>query len=218
MSWSIVKLAFAFYLCFMLAFIICPAKAEILIEIGKTEFERPPNHTWWQDVDGYSRVFNLEDMAIRVGYFHPLTHRVKLGVSLFNLGSYSTVAVASDNEACIFANGTASASVCKGTLSTFNTEGSIRGLSVTGRYEKSFYFLEAGPIFIRQSFRLATSSNYTHNEALYGPGYVLGAGIKHKTLSLGVYVYESNVGGQFNDSVFPSGVGKVVVTMAGITF
>jgi hypothetical protein len=215
---SIVKLTFSFYLWFMLAFIICPVKAEILLEVGKSEFERPPNHTWWQDVDTYSRVFNLEDMAIRVGYFHSLTPKLKLGASLFNLGSYSTVAVASNNEPCIFANGTASASVCSGNLSVFNTEGSIRGISITGRYEKSFYFFEAGPIFIRQSFRLATSSNYTHNEALYGPGYVLGAGIKHKALSLGLYVYESNIGGQFNDSEFPSGVGKVTTLMGGFSF
>jgi hypothetical protein len=207
------------FLLFTLLFSL-NAHAGLLLEIGQSTFEKPPNHTWWQDVEGWPHRFDMNSLYWRVGYFEKVSRRFSAGLSIFDLGEYSTLALASSDEQCVWKNGRSSASVCGGSLNWFDTKGSMRGIAVSMRYNKHIFFAELGATYTRQTFNLETDHPVSYSAKLSGPGYMIGAGVQGKHVTAGVYIYETNVGGDFGRVVaeFPAGVGKATVFSLGYLF
>ena len=114
-------------------------------EIGKSNFIRPAEFIWWQGP--YPHEFRTDSGYFRVGY-----EKGPWRVSWFDLGNYSTRALATSDEA-LLADGRCNVSTCA-PPDYYETRGSVRGLLFSGVYRKGPVFLEGGASITRQKYWL----------------------------------------------------------------
>mgnify|MGYP001564605222 FL=1 len=116
-------------------------------EVGKSNFTRPAEFIWWQGP--YPHEFRTDSGYFRIGY-----EKGPWRVSWFDLGNYSTRALATSDEA-LLADGRCNVATCA-PPDYYETRGSVRGLLLSGVYRKGPMFLEGGASITRQKFYIRT--------------------------------------------------------------
>ena len=129
------------------------AHAGAFVEVGQSNFMRPANFIWWQDP--YPHSFSLDSQYFRVGY-----EKGPWRISWFDLGNYSTRALATSDEEKL-ATGRCNVHTCA-PPDYYETRGSVRGLLFSGVYRKQSWsyrvFFEGGASITRQKFWLHTQT------------------------------------------------------------
>ncbi len=163
------------------------------VEVGSSRFVNPPNGTWWQDQ--YPHEFKTDSGYFRIGY-----ENGPWRVSWFDLGNYSTYALATSDEIKYF-QGACNVRTCA-SPDYYETRGSVRGLLFSGVYRKGRMFLEGGASITRQKFYLwqlviddrsgnGPAGNHTYfNDDHTAIGYMAAIGFEHKgfTFSAGYWL------------------------------
>ena len=179
-------------LCVLL-FVAVPADAGGFGEVGASRFIRPAEFIWWQGP--YPHEFRTDSNYFRIGY-----ERGPWRVSWFDLGHYSTRALATSDEARL-ADGRCNVQTCA-PPDYYETRGSVRGLLFSGVYRKGPMFFEGGASITRQKYWLYVNviNNGSHNGtkgAFYNwadthtaIGYMasVGAEYKHFTFSFAYWL------------------------------
>ncbi len=163
------------------------------VEIGKSNFIRPAEYIWWQGA--YPHEFRTDSNYFRVGF-----EKDWWRISGFDLGHYSTRALATSDEA-LLADGRCNAHTCA-PPDSYETRGSVRGLLFSAIYRKWSWFLEGGASITRQKFWLHV--NVLDDRSGNGPagrfynwadtntaiGYMAAIGFEHKgfTFSAGYWL------------------------------
>lgn len=114
-------------------------------EVGQSHFTRPAEFIWWQGP--YPHEFRTDSGYFRIGY-----EKGPWRVSWFDLGNYSTRALATSDEA-LLAEGRCNVSTCA-PPDYYETRGSVRGLLFSGVYRKGPMFVEGGASITRQKYWL----------------------------------------------------------------
>lgn len=166
-------------------------------EVGQSHFTRPAEFIWWQGP--YPHEFRTDSGYFRVGY-----EKGPWRVSWFDLGNYSTRALATSDEA-LLADGRCNISTCA-PPDYYETRGSVRGLLFSGVYRKQAWsyvvFFEGGASITRQKYWLYV--NVLDNRSGNGPagrfynwadthtavGYMVSVGVERKnwTASFGYWL------------------------------
>ena len=133
-------------LCILLI-VAVPADAGGFGEVGASRFIRPAEFIWWQGP--YPHEFRTDSNYFRIGY-----ERGPWRVSWFDLGHYSTRALATSDEARL-ADGRCNVQTCA-PPDYYETRGSVRGLLFSGVYRKGPMFIEGGASITRQKFYIRT--------------------------------------------------------------
>ena len=123
-------------------------------EVGVSRFTRPAEFIWWQGP--YPHEFRTDSNYFRIGY-EGEPQKVTVGsvawrVSWFDLGNYSTRALATSDEAQL-ADGRCNVHTCA-PPDYYETRGSVRGLLFSGVYRKGPMFFEGGASITRQKYWL----------------------------------------------------------------
>lgn len=200
-------------------------ETHVFAEILRTQAVEMPDMLWNQRKGGFKTEMDMKSMGYRIGL-----ERGFLRLSYFNLGRVSSDAEASGDEACVgqHLNGTAVAA-CNSSVQRYVTSHGVEGVALTAIYRWQHVFVEGGWTYVDRQFSIAISSDqrpFVPVERLSahanGIGYLLGAGIHHKKLSLGVYVYQDNAGAKFgefsNDGSWPAGIGTTYAGTIGYRF
>ncbi len=161
-------------------------------EVGSSHFATPPNGTWWQDQ--YPHEFRTDSNYFRIGYEGEpqkvLVGSVAWRVSWFDLGNYSTRALATSDEVKYF-QGACNFRTCA-PPDYYETRGSVRGLLFSGVYRKGPLFFEGGASITRQKFYLhqlvidnrsgnGPAGNYTYfNDTHTAIGYMASLGMEFR--------------------------------------
>ena len=196
------------------------AHADGFVEIGQSNFKKPPDFLWWQSI--YQNDFDNKPPYFRIGYEHK-----GFRLSYFDLGEYRLSALATSDEVRLVA-GQCNASTCA-PPDLYVTKGSIRGIlaSYVARY--NWFFAEVGVSSVRQTFDLSTlivnegslngpiGNSYHYSEAKKGRSYMAAVGIERGHWSLSAFYYNSNAG-VFENGNFPSGIGEVRGLSVGYRF
>ena len=179
-----------------------PAKAGGFVEVGSSRFIRPAEYLWWQGP--YPHEFRTDSNYYRIGY-EGEPQKVTAGsvawrVSWFDLGNYSTRALATSDEVKL-SEGRCNVQTCA-PPDYYETRGSVRGLLFSGVYRKGPVFLEGGASITRQKFYLwqlvldnrsgnGPAGNHTYfNDTHTAIGYMASVGLEHKnfTFSFGYWL------------------------------
>lgn len=132
----VILLAINLYFCMA-------AKAGGFGEIGTSRFNTPEDSLWWQGP--YPHGFQLATGFYRIGY-----EKGPFRVSWFDLGNYSTHALATSDEVKLYA-GKCNVSTCA-SPDYYETRGSVRGILFSGLYRKGQMFFEGGASITKQKF------------------------------------------------------------------
>lgn len=181
-------------------------------EIGQSNYEKPPCSLWHHECGGYETEWGMRPSMFRIGVEYS-----GLRLSYFDLGKYSIKANACDDEGFVLHGGGRN---CPTDTDWYYSSGSMRGFALSYRYRFlgfwviEDFFIEGGLAKFRQHFKIEKDDGFSYQERLWGPGYLLGFGIEGKHVGVGYYVYNTKVGGKFEDCNTPSGTGGAhVVTI-----
>ena len=175
-------------------------------EVGSSHFTRPAEFIWWQGP--YPHEFRTDSEYFRIGY-EGEPQKVTAGsvacrVSWFDLGNYSTRALATSDEGKLH-EGRCNVSTCS-PPDYYETRGSVRGLLFSGVYRKQVWsyivFFEGGASITRQKYWLFTkvlddrSGNgpagqlYNWADTHTAVGYMASVGVERKnwTASFGYWL------------------------------
>jgi len=202
--WVVLTLILAAFL-----FVKDACAATPFVEVGQSKYEKPPCGLWHQECAGYTVDWNMKPSMFRVGLDHNGWR-----LSYADLGVYSMAGYASQNEDCILAGGGQS---CPGPIDFYATSGSMRAFLLSRVFgRRAFWEIGAGSF--RQSFSLWKDDGYAFDEMLHGFGWMTGVGMRRGNLSLGWYVYITDIGGRFNEHGFMAGVGQANTIALGWRF
>lgn len=184
---------------------------ELFGEVGQSNYEKPPCSLWHHECGGYETDWGMKPTMFRIGI-----EQSGFRISYFDLGKYSISANACDDEGFVLNGG---GRACPTDTDWYFSSGSMRGFSLTYRYRfAKFLFIEGGPAKFRQAFKIEKDDGFAYQERLWGSGYLAGAGIEYKKFSVGYFVYNTKVGGKFEECRTPSGTGGASVITLGYSF
>lgn len=178
-------------------------------EVMRVSYERPSGSLWQQEFAGYPTQWDTRKTGFRLGAQYGMVR-----LSYFDLGKYQIHAEAGDEEDVIVACQCQTA----GDKDWYHTLGSLRGFAITLRPTWKGFFFETGPGQFRQSFQLVKDDGWYFQERMWGLGYMVGLGYEHKGVSLGVYSYQTNMSGRFENGATPVGTGGATVFALGYRF
>lgn len=219
----VVLLALNLYFCMS-------AKAGGFGEVGVSRFIRPAEFIWWQGP--YPHEFRTDSKYFRLGY-EGEPQKVMWGsvawrVSGFNLGNYSTSALATSDEAHL-AEGRCNVHTCA-PPDYYETRGSVRGLLFSGVYRKSWFFAEGGASITRQKFylaRLVLRSDFIgKNDDWYqfftgshtAIGYMASVGVEHKGFAFSFAYWLNGKASEFYAAGNTPGIDTVKTFAVGYRF
>lgn len=195
------------------------------LEVGISDYEKPPCSLWHHDCGGYPTEFDTRPAMFRVGVefdlgLYSISDQDGFNLWYADLGNYGISALACDDEGFVLAGGGRN---CPVNTHWYYVTGSMRALGASYRYRWPVFggrvFVENGVGKFRQAFKLEKDDGVRHSERLWGTGYVLGVGYEFKNdVSLGYFVYSTKVGGNFADGQFPSGTGSVGALVLRVQF
>ncbi len=162
-------------------------------EVGSSHFTRPAEFIWWQGP--YPHEFRTDSNYYRIGW-----ERGPWRISWFDLGNYSTRALATSDELKL-ADGRCNVSTCA-PPDFYETRGSVRGLLFSGVYRKWSMFFEGGASITRQKYYLwqlvldnrsgnGPAGNHTYfTDTHTAVGYMAAVGLERKnfTFSFGYWL------------------------------
>ena len=129
-----------------------PAFAGLDIELGRTWFGHQQDGTWYQE--RYPYTLDTEDNFFGIGWRSALTDKWDWRVGYANLGSASSNAIATSDEA--YAAGCTGSPACD--ESRFTGHGSVSGISLTAISSSPGLFFEGGLYFFRAKWQLETAA------------------------------------------------------------
>ena len=190
-------------------------------EVGQSHFIRPAEYIWWQGP--YPQEFRTDSGYFRVGY-----EKGPWRVSWFDLGNYSTRALATSDEA-LLADGRCNVKTCA-PPDYYETRGSVRGLLFSGVYRKGPMFFEGGASITRQSFQLHTET--LNNEGRNGPigakqnfsgthtavGYMTSIGFEYRRFTVSFAYWLNGKASEFYAAGSTPGIDAVKTFSVGYRF
>ncbi len=190
-------------------------------EVGSSHFATPPNGTWWQDQ--YPHEFRTDSGYFRVGY-----EKGPWRVSWFDLGNYSTRALATSDEVKYF-QGDCNFRTCA-SPDYYETRGSVRGLLFSGVYRRGSMFVEGGASITRQKFYLwqlvidnrsgnGPAGNHTYfNDTHTAVGYMASVGFEYKKVTLSFAYWLNSKASEFYAAGNTPGIDIVKTFAIGYRF
>lgn len=199
------------------------AKADVFVEVGQAKYNHPDSGTWHQESYGYPAVFDDSDTALRIGWDQGVSKYLSIRASVFDLGRYATDSFSISDEACNVKWGHAAYQHCGNDGANFHTEGGVRGVAITAKATAYHLFVEAGPTWVWQRWKMSVNDHTYCNTTEGGMGYMAGAGVEYAGFTIAAYQYSSNAGSSYcqgddTQSGWPSAVGVQRVWMAGYQF
>ena len=190
-------------------------------EVGSSHFTRPAEFIWWQGP--YPHEFRTDSGYFRIGY-----EKGPWRVSWFDLGNYSTRALATSDEA-LLADGRCNVSTCA-PPDYYETRGSVRGLLFSGIYRKGPVFIEGGASITRQKYWLYV--NVLDNRSGNGPagrfynwsdthtavGYMASAGFEYKRFTVSFAYWLNGKASEFYAAGNTPGIDTVKTFSVGYRF
>ena len=190
-------------------------------EVGQSRFTRPAEFIWWQGP--YPHEFRTDSQYFRVGY-----EKGPWRVSWFDLGNYSTRALATSDEA-LLADGRCDVST-RAPPDYYETRGSVRGLLFSGVYRKGVMFLEGGASITRQKFYLhqlvlddrsgnGPAGNYTYfNDTHTAVGYMASVGFEYRNFTFSFAYWLNGKASEFYAAGNTPGIDTVKTFAVGYRF
>ena len=190
-------------------------------EVGSSHFTRPAEFIWWQGP--YPHEFRTDSGYFRVGY-----EKGPWRVSWFDLGNYSTRALATSDEA-LLADGRCNVSTCA-PPDYYETCGSVRGLLFSGVYRKGPVFFEGGASITRQKYWLRTETlnslgrngpvgtqiNFTDTHTAVG--YMASVGFEYRRFTVSFAYWLNGKASEFYAAGNTPGIDTVKTFSAGYRF
>lgn len=199
-------------------------------EVGASRFIRPAEYIWWQGP--YPHEFRTDSNYYRIGY-EGESQKVTAGsvawrVSWFDLGNYSTRALATSDEA-LLADGRCNVQTCA-PPDYYETRGSVRGLLFSGVYRKGPLFFEGGASITRQKFYLhqlvldnrsgnGPAGNYTYfNDTHTAVGYMASVGFEHRGFTFAFAYWLNGKASEFYAAGNTPGIDTIKTFSVGYRF
>ena len=194
-------------------------------EVGQSRFTRPAEFIWWQGP--YPHEFRTDSQYFRIGY-----EKGPWRVSWFDLGNYSTRALATSDEA-LLADGRCNVSTCA-PPDYYETRGSVRGLLFSGVYRQQLrsyvVFFEGGASITRQKYWLYV--NVLDNRSGNGPagrfynwadthtavGYMASVGFEYKHFTVSFAYWLNGKASEFYAAGNTPGIDTVKTFAVGYRF
>lgn len=220
-------------LCALLAAVLFCATAKAggaFGEVGISRFIRPAEYIWWQGP--YPHEFRTDSNYFRIGYEGKpqkvLWGSVAWRVSGFDLGRYSTRALATSGEA-LLADGRCNVSTCA-PPDYYETRGSVRGLLFSGIYRKGAVFFEGGASITRQKYWLYV--NVLDDRSGNGPagrfynwadthtaiGYMASVGVEYKQFTFSFAYWLNGKSSEFYAAGSTPGIDTIKTFAVGYRF
>ena len=186
-------------------------------EVGTSHFIRPAEYIWWQGP--YPHEFRTDSGYFRIGY-----EKGPWRVSWFDLGNYSTRALATPEEVRL-SQGNCNAHTCQ-TPDTYQTAGSVRGLLFSGVYRKGPLFFEGGASITQQKFQLRIDgpSGYSvlpeshFNGSKTAIGYMASVGAEYKRVTFSFAYWLNGKASEFYAAGNTPGIDTVKTFAVGYRF
>ncbi|HJS81333.1 MAG TPA: hypothetical protein VJ742_00695 [Nitrososphaera sp.] len=200
----------------LLASVSAYSKADMFVEVGSSEFNKPIDSLWWQSA--YPSEFDLKGQYIRFGGGESVR------VWGYDLGRYNSEALATADEHLFFQG--KCPSLCK-KPDLYSTTGRINGLGVSLNHSLSFVTFEIGAMWAHQTFDLDVKYNtprrrnitrYAYSESNNGLGYMAGVTLAYENFTLSFNFFDTRKASSFNEGEYPSGVNKVKTLALGYRF
>ena len=229
-KYVIAVLCMAIVLLAAMLFFCKTAKAGAFGEVGTSHFTRPAEFIWWQGP--YPHEFQTDSNYFRIGY-EGKPQKVMVGsvawrVSWFDLGNYSTRALATSDEVKL-SEGHCNSSTCA-PPDYYETRGSVRGLLFSGVYRNGPVFFEGGASITRQKYWLFV--NVLDDRSGNGPagrfynwadthtaiGYMAAVGFEHKNFTFSLAYWLNSKASEFYAAGNTPGIDTVKTFAIGYRF
>lgn len=186
-------------------------------EVGQSRFIRPAEFIWWQGP--YPHEFRTDSGYFRIGY-----EKGPWRVSWFDLGNYSTRALATSDEA-LLAEGRCNAQTCA-LPAYYETRGSVRGLLFSGVYRKGPVFFEGGASITRQKFWLfldgsfngRKGSSYNWADTHTAVGYMASVGFEYRHFTVSFAYWLNGKASEFYAAGNTPGIDVIKTMSVGYKF
>lgn len=184
------------------------AFADVELTLSRTKYDEPPSGLWWSNKESHQE--EMRTTYVRLALTKELGPHSAISFGIYDAGKYEQHAWARPDAG----------PSAGGAPDLYNTKGRITGVSLLGELHTAGNRLgvygEAGFTYYRETFNLERSDGFNFQYRAFGPGYMLGAGVRFgDKFKLGCGLLNGNVGAKMNGGGFPSGKGLVYLPLTG---